>query len=927
MGHRHRSALKQQNKAFKGGSSSKPKSLKEKRKSAAAAAAAASLNKTLAKAERLQQAKQRRLKLRREIQQSQGATASGPPPKVVVILSFSDSVSTEKVFAALQNELLQESHLADGREQLSRGDMEQDEEGPVKTNKANSTHARYLFTLPDYARNPAIPKRYPQQVLLLPAPSIREYHDKTDSSMQEEGEHQTHQESELLRFMDLCSSCDVLLCVFGGNCTYEQSAFSARGYQVLHALKLQGLPPSVIGVGCTDSSVLMPGHSLQGKAAAAESLKFMHRYFDSELGAERKFFGVGEPGDWRAVVRGLGAASPLTQVNLEAKSLPKGAEAAACRRRGHLLALNWRIASLPSTEDPQAPPEPCLEVVGLVRGAGLTCRLPVHVTGVGDFVVSRIDALEPLRRPKRQEPANATPAALSSESETLGEELAGVVEASQPLQQMDMAALEQTWPTGDEIMEDDVGSSANKIKRVRVPKNVGDYERAWLESDTEGSHSDNGEDDGMSCDADGPAEQDASNAGRDTSCISAVDDIEDDWKPLNDSDEQQMEADNEAYLAQRKEAAQMESEFPDQIDTPLDIPAKERFQKYRGLKSFRSSPWAKNEDLPLGYGRIIDVSSIKGLATYARRAHAELCSPTGGFSGRFCLLRLPLRHSHVLRQLVQQQPPLEGRELDEALAAAMAQRLAERFCVSSAKPEKGASAPLSSADHDCMLPDFLIVSQLLQHESQVAVVHAQVTFCDQEPVKGKDPVVMMCGFRRFPAAPIYSEEPRQGVRSAAKWKFKRWAEPGATLTATVYAPLVLPPAPCILLRSDTSAQGGTRVTAWGSVLPVNGASSRLIIKRVLLSGHPFKVHRRKAVVRFMFFNPDDVRWFSPIELHTKRGLRGNIVEPLGTHGYMKCKFSDYLKQNDEVLLPLYRRVFPKWYPGSWGGLPTQQPLD
>lgn len=56
-----------------------------------------------------------------------------------------------------------------------------------------------------------------------------------------------------------------------------------------------------------------------------------------------------------------------------------------------------------------------------------------------------------------------------------------------------------------------------------------------------------------------------------------------------------------------------------------------------------------------------------------------------------------------------------------------------------------------------------------------------------------------------------------------------------------------------------TAPDAVRVTAWGSVLPVNGASSRLIIKRVLLSGHPFKVHRRKAVVRFMFFNPDDVR--------------------------------------------------------------------
>ena len=51
---------------------------------------------------------------------------------------------------------------------------------------------------------------------------------------------------------------------------------------------------------------------------------------------------------------------------------------------------------------------------------------------------------------------------------------------------------------------------------------------------------------------------------------------------------------------------------------------------------------------------------------------------------------------------------------------------------------------------------------------------------------------------------------------------------------------------------------------------------RVVLKKITLSGYPVKVHKKKAVVRWMFHSPDDVRWFRPLELWTKHGRRGRI---------------------------------------------------
>ncbi|KAH8922067.1 DUF663-domain-containing protein, partial [Atractiella rhizophila] len=126
---------------------------------------------------------------------------------------------------------------------------------------------------------------------------------------------------------------------------------------------------------------------------------------------------------------------------------------------------------------------------------------------------------------------------------------------------------------------------------------------------------------------------------------------------------------------------------------------------------------------------------------------------------------------------------------------------------------------------------------------------------------------------------------------------------------TAYLPMIFGHAPAITLRRDDST-GVFSLVGTGTVLgPEPG---RIIAKRVILTGYPFKVHKRTATIRYMFFNQPDIDYFKPIQLRTKNGRTGHIKESLGTHGLFKAGFDGTLDQMDTVCLSLYKRCFPKW---------------
>jgi pre-rRNA-processing protein TSR1 len=123
----------------------------------------------------------------------------------------------------------------------------------------------------------------------------------------------------------------------------------------------------------------------------------------------------------------------------------------------------------------------------------------------------------------------------------------------------------------------------------------------------------------------------------------------------------------------------------------------------------------------------------------------------------------------------------------------------------------------------------------------------------------------------------------------------------------VFGPVTYTPCPVLVFRTHN---GKKELVATGSMLGAD--ADRVVVKRIVMTGYPVRVHKRHATVKYMFYDPEDVKWFKPADLSTKHGLNGKIETSVGEHGTMKCLFNAPIKQHDTVCLPLYKRIYPKF---------------
>lgn len=261
-----------------------------------------------------------------------------------------------------------------------------------------------------------------------------------------------------------------------------------------------------------------------------------------------------------------------------------------------------------------------LKISGYVRGRTLNVNSLLHIVGHGDFQMNQIDApvdpfpLNPRVIKSQKKPNMAMEVCVTDAAPDMEEDLKVLMKADPDHQESlqteaipDPMEGEQTWPTEEELDEaDDLLKQRSRVVK-KVPKGTSSYQAEWIldegdESDGEGGEYDDIQHEGFMEEEsqDGSGEEEEEECETMTLGESVRDDLYD----------EKVDAEDEERMLEKYKQERLEEMFPDEMDTPRDVAARIRFQKYRGLKSFRTSPWDPKENLPRDYARIFQFQNF-----------------------------------------------------------------------------------------------------------------------------------------------------------------------------------------------------------------------------------------------------------------------------------------------------------------------------
>ncbi|KAG5486839.1 hypothetical protein LSCM4_06304 [Leishmania orientalis] len=471
-----------------------------------------------------------------------------------------------------------------------------------------------------------------------------------------------------------------------------------------------------------------------------------------------------------------------------------------------------------------------LTITGYLRGMPLSATQLVHLTNHGTFQVCKI---EEVRKGNER--------VLIEASEEEQRESLQQVQANSTLE-------DDGFPTDADVLYHQEVAQTHKI---RVPAGASSDQAAWYDTEENIVRDSSPEQQQVTMDDDDTFAGDAISyrtTQTDVDFLKAEDVIR---------LERMTEEEKKLEMEKLRESSEEEAWNPDMVDAPVNIPARQRFAKYRGMKSFHTGKWNPAENLPPQYAYIYKLQGYSRIRESAVNACQEGMSEVG--------MQIAITLVNVPQSV-----------------------------------------------WDACEPRLLIASGQLQHEQKWSVLHFQVQRASEldEPIKSKTPMLAHIGFRKFYVSPLFSD-----ISSGDRSKFARFFHGGDRFRmATFFGPISYNPCPLLLFQVpslEEQAEGNPlRLACFGGGLPPN--PDTLLLKRAVLSGRVAVIHKKQVVVKYMFFNAEDVKWFQPVDLYTKHGRRGKITKPVGTHGLFKAVLNDQVMQHDVVCMDLFKRVFPKW---------------
>ncbi|KAJ6661649.1 hypothetical protein lerEdw1_013888 [Lerista edwardsae] len=186
-------------------------------------------------------------------------------------------------------------------------------------------------------------------------------------------------------------------------------------------------------------------------------------------------------------------------------------------------------------------------------------------------------------------------------------------------------------------------------------------------------------------------------------------------------------------------------------------------------------------------------------------------------------------------------------------------------------------------------------------------------------LKTRDPLIFSLGWRRFQTIPMYYIEDHNGRHRLLKYtpqhmhcgatfwgKSKPYTEDSDQ--SCFSGPITPQGTGCLAIQSVSGSTPDFRIAATGVVLDLD--KSIRIVKKLKLTGFPFKIYKNTAFVKGMFNSVLEVAKFEGAAIRTVSGIRGQIKKALRTpEGAFRATFEDKLLMSDIVFMRT-------WYPVS-----------